>query len=216
MFTGIVGEIGVISALTDSSGERCITVEAPRTTSDLKVGDSVCVCGVCQTVVSRTDREFSVTAVPETLGRSTLGYLRVGSRVNLELSLSVGDRLGGHFVTGHVDTVGRIASKKPEGAGFRLTFEHDPGFSRLVVEKGSVAVDGVSLTVAGVSDGSFSVAVVPHTANATTLGSLKQGDSVNVEFDLIAKHLMRLSDPRGGVSMEMLTRAGFVSGGDEP
>ncbi len=152
--------------------------------------DSVAIDGVCLTVVAHNERTLRFEVVPETLGRSTLGTLRTGSRVNVELSLRLGDRLGGHLVYGHVDATARIIGKEPEGQGHRLSIEIPTALRRYIVEKGYVAVDGVSLTVASVASGSFDVALIPETSARTTLGSKGNGDAVNLEVDPVARYAL--------------------------
>jgi riboflavin synthase alpha subunit len=166
----------------------------------VKVGDSVAIGGVCLTVTEASAGLLSFAAVPETLRRSSLGRLREGGRVNLEPALRAGEPLGGHIVQGHVDGVGRVRASEVEGGGRRLVLEVPPELGRYLVEKGSVAIDGVSLTIADVGPGMASFALVPHTLAATTLGSLAPGDEVNLEVDVVAKHVERLLEERGRLS----------------
>ena len=184
MFTGIVRERGRVAAF---DGSRLV-VEAPGTTAE--VGDSVAVAGVCLTVVETRPLAFDV--VPETLERTTLGSLEPGGEVNVEPALRAGEPLGGHVMQGHVDGVGRVRSVEPEGDGARIWVDAPPEVLRYCVEKGSVAVDGTSLTVATLDDAGFAVALVPHTLAATTLGGLGAGDIVNLEADVLAKYVERL------------------------
>jgi riboflavin synthase len=184
MFTGIVRERGTVVAY---AGGRLV-VEAPETAPAVAVGDSVALAGVCLTVVGRDGARLAFDAVPETLARTTLGGLRPGDGINVEPALRAGDALGGHVVQGHVDGVGRVRSVEPEGAGRRVWLDADV----LAVEKGSVAVDGVSLTVAALDDDGFAVALIPHTLAATTLGALEPGDAVNLEGDVLGKYVERL------------------------
>lgn len=214
MFTGIVRELGVVELLeTTEEGGRLVVV-APQTASRVAVGDSVAVNGVCLTVVERHRSLLRFDAVQETLRRSNLSTLRRGERVNLEEALRVGEPLGGHFVQGHVDTVGRVQRLTPAGNAVVMSVSVEGEWMRYVVAKGSVAVDGVSLTVVDVEPAGFSVWLVPHTRAVTTLGLRQEGDLVNVEFDLIAKYLERLlqSGRKGsaGVSWELLRQAGFM------
>lgn len=183
MFTGIVRELGTV----EEAGER-LRIRAPKTASVAEVGDSVSVAGVCLTTVAAEDGVLVFDVVPETLRRSTLGRLRPDTLVNVEPALRAGDALGGHFVQGHVDGVGRVSAVTDEG----LELEAPTELLRYFVEKGSVAVEGVSLTVAALGESSFTVALVPHTREATTLGALSPGDEVNLEVDMLAKHLERL------------------------
>jgi len=190
MFTGIVRERGRVASLHQAPGGLRFEIDAPETASQLDVGDSVSVSGACLTATAVGNGSFSVTAVPETLSRTTLGRLATGSEVNLETATRAGDPLGGHFVQGHVDAVGRVASFE-DG---RLAVEAAPEILRYCVEKGSIAVDGVSLTIAGLRDGAFEVALIPHTLEVTTLGALEPGDEVNLEVDVLAKYVEKLID----------------------
>jgi len=193
MFTGIVRERGrVLAAERDGDGLR-LRVEAPLTAAGAHPGDSVAVAGCCLTVTAREDAgALEFDAVPETLARTNLGALAAGSEVNLERALRAGDPLGGHFVQGHVDGRGRVASLEPEGEGARLRVELAPELARYCVEKGSLALDGVSLTIAALTEAGVEVALIPFTLEHTTLGSLREGDEVNVEVDLLAKYAERL------------------------
>ena len=197
MFTGIVRELGEVEALEgDEAGVR-LRVRAPETAARSGPGDSIAVNGVCLTATQVVDGELSFDVVRETLGRSTLGRLRQSAGVNVEPALHAGDPLGGHIVQGHVDGVGRVISLEPEGDGKRLVIRVPGKLAHLCVEKGSIAVEGVSLTIADVEGERVSIALVPHTLGATTLGGLRPGDEVNVEADVIAKHVERLLEARG-------------------
>jgi riboflavin synthase len=188
VFTGLVQEIGTVVGL---DGGR-LTISAPQTAARVQTGDSVAVDGVCLTVVARNDPALGFDAVPETLARTALGALEPGDHVNLESALRAGDALGGHYVQGHVDGVGTVRSVRGEGDGRRVAFDGPPELLRHVVEKGSIAVQGTSLTVAGVDDHGFEVALIPHTLAATTLGALAPGDRVNLETDVLAKYVEKL------------------------
>jgi riboflavin synthase len=188
VFTGLVQEVGDVVGF---DGAR-LTIAAPATAAGVQIGDSVAVDGVCLTVVACLESTISFDAVPETLGRTSLGALREGSRVNLEPALRAGDPLGGHYVQGHVDGVGSVRTVEREGDGKRIAFTAPPELLRYVVAKGSIAVQGTSLTVAAVDDGGFEVALIPHTLEATTLGALKPGDDVNLEADVLAKYVEKL------------------------
>ena len=190
MFTGIVRELGAVDALVESEAGARLRVRAPETAAAAAVGDSVSVNGVCLTAVEVDDGLLAFDAVPETLRRSSLGRLDAGSAVNVEPALRAGEPLGGHFVQGHVDGVARVRHTDDEG----LEIEAPPEILRYCVEKGSIAVEGVSLTIASLSEDAFTVALVPHTRAVTTLGALAAGDEVNLEVDLIAKHVERLLD----------------------
>ncbi|HZT16330.1 MAG TPA: riboflavin synthase [Gaiellaceae bacterium] len=192
MFTGLIREIGVVDALDGGESGVRLEIRAPATAGDAAVGDSVSVAGVCLTVVGVDDGTLAFDAVPETLARSSLARLEPGGRVNVEPALRAGEALGGHYVQGHVDGVGTVRSVDREGDGARVWFDAPPGVLRYAVEKGSVAVDGTSLTVAELDDAGFAVALVPHTLAATTLGGLEPGDPVNLEADVLAKYVERL------------------------
>jgi riboflavin synthase len=188
MFTGIVREVGTVDAF---DGSRLV-VAAPETAAGVAVGDSVAVAGVCLTVVKAEEGRLAFDVVPETLSRTALGRLEQGDSVNLERSLRVGDPLGGHVVQGHVDAVGRVRSLEPEEESRRVWVDAPESVVRYCLEKGSIAVDGVSLTVAALDDDGFEVALIPHTLAATTLGRLEPGDEVNLETDVLAKVVERL------------------------
>ena len=188
MFTGLVREVGTVVSMQDGR----LVLEAPQTARDAQLGDSIAVDGVCLTVVACADSTLSFDTVPETLARTSLGALDHGSRVNLEPSLRAGDAMGGHIVQGHVDAVASVRSIDAEGDGRRMWFDAPADLLRYVVEKGSIAVSGTSLTVAGTDGGGFAVALIPHTLAATNLGALKPGDGVNLEVDVLAKYVERL------------------------
>ena len=192
MFTGIVREKGRVAAFERRDGGARITVDAPGTAAVTAVGDSVSVSGVCLTAVEAVDGRMTFDAVAETLRRTALSRLRAADVVNVEPALRAGDPLGGHYVQGHVDGVGRVRAHDPEGDGTRLWIEPPRDLLRYCVEKGSVAVDGVSLTIAELAPEGFAIALVPHTLEATTLGGLRHGDAVNVEVDVLAKYVERL------------------------
>jgi riboflavin synthase len=195
VFTGIVREVGHVVAVEGDDAGLTLRVEAPRTAEGLAVGDSVAVAGVCLTAETVEDGTVRFHAVPETLARTTLARLGPGDQVNVEPALRAGEPLGGHIVQGHVDDLGTVASLVEEGDGARLTIGAADGVLRYCVEKGSVTVDGVSLTVAAVDERGFAVALIPHTREATTLGTIEQGDRVNLEADVLAKYVERLAVP---------------------
>ena len=195
MFTGIVRERGRVASF---DGARLVL----ETSLQAAVGDSVSVDGVCLTVVAGDETTLAFDVVPETISRSTLGNLKPGTVANVEQALRVGEELGGHVVQGHVDGVGRVRTVEPEGDGRRMWFEAAPDVLRYCVEKGSITVSGVSLTVAALEDGAFAVALVPHTLHQTTLGELGPGDEVNIEVDVIGKYVERLLDRPGYASKD--------------
>ena len=189
MFTGIVREVGRVEAVEERDGSVRLVVRAPETAAAATVGDSVLLAGVCLTAVEVADGSVAFDAVPETLRRSTLGRLETGGSVNVEPALRAGDPLGGHIVQGHVDGVGRIRRVDDEG----IEVEAPQAVLRYCVEKGSIAVEGVSLTIAGLGESSFTVALIPHTRDVTTLGGVAEGDDVNLEVDVVAKYVERLA-----------------------
>ncbi|MFD2416184.1 riboflavin synthase [Amycolatopsis pigmentata] len=192
MFTGIVEELGEITRVEQTPGAVRLTVRGPVVTSDARHGDSIAVSGVCLTVVEVGKDEFTVDVVDETLARSRLAKVAVGDRVNLERAAAVGDRLGGHIVQGHVDGTGTLLSRTADGL---TRFTLPETLARYVVEKGSITVDGISLTVASVTNDEFTVALIPTTLELTTLGRAEPGDLVNLEVDVIAKHVEKLTGP---------------------
>lgn len=192
MFTGIVGEVGRVVGCESTDRGRRLRVMAPQTVEDLKVGDSVAVNGICLTAVGVETPFFQVEAMAETLARSNLGGLAEGSSVNLERPLPIGGRLDGHIVQGHIDAAGVVVDIQPEGRSRRVTLSIPDGLERYLVYKGSVAVDGVALTVTAVGQGSFEVALIPHTLEVTTLRNLEVGYRANVEVDILAKYVERL------------------------
>ena len=192
MFTGIVREVGVVIGAEGAAGGKTLVVRAPETAARTGVGDSVSINGCCLTATAIVDEAIAFDAVPETIGRTTLGRLELEVRVNVEPAIRAGEALGGHYVQGHVDAVGRIRSVDDEGEGLRVLLEAPDAVSRYCVEKGSVAVDGVSLTVAALADDGFVVALVPHTLAVTTLSTLRPGQDVNLEADVLAKYVERL------------------------
>lgn len=196
MFTGIIGEVGTVRSTSDTGSGRRLSIQASDTLDALAVGSSVAVAGVCLTVVALGPGHFDVAAVPETLERSSLGALGAGDAVNLERPLVASGRFDGHVVQGHVDAVAIVKSLEGEGESTRMWLDLAPQHLRYVIEKGSVAVDGVSLTVSGLDDHGFEVVLIPHTLQATTFGALAVGDRVNVEVDVLAKYIERLLEAR--------------------
>ena len=192
MFTGIVEELGEIVAVEHGADSAVVRVRGPLVTSDASPGASIAVNGVCLTVVEHDGETFSVDVMAETLSRSSLGSLRAGSRVNLERAMATGGRFGGHIVQGHVDGTGQILARVPGDRWEIVQFTLPPELSRYVVEKGSITIDGVSLTVSALADDTFSVSLIPTTLGLTTLGHKGVGDLVNLEVDVIAKYVERL------------------------
>uniref|UniRef100_A0A832I203 Riboflavin synthase n=1 Tax=Eiseniibacteriota bacterium TaxID=2212470 RepID=A0A832I203_UNCEI len=198
MFTGIVEDIGRVAAIEERPGGRRFWVEAARATEDAAVGDSIAVNGCCLTIVALAPGRFAVEAVPETLARTTIGGWREGERVNLERSMRLDQRLGGHLVAGHVDGVGEVLAVVAEGDGRRVTFRAPAALARFIAEKGSIAVDGTSLTVARVEGDRFEVAYIPHTLAVTTAGAYTPGRRVHLEVDLVARYVARLLEAHAG------------------
>ena len=213
MFTGLIQEIGRVRQVSPRGDGRDLTIAAPETARQLAVGASVAINGACLTVERLSGDAFTCHAGAETLRRTTLGGLRAGDGVNLEPALSAGAALGGHFVQGHVDGVTRLRTRRDEGTTTWLAFELPDELARYVAEKGSIAVDGVSLTVAELPPEAFAVAVIPHTLAHTTLGALGPGAAVNLEVDLLAKYVERMLSARGliraGLTEEYLRQQGF-------
>jgi riboflavin synthase len=209
MFSGIIEDIGRIEKITQE------LIEISSKLSDIKQGDSLAVNGVCLTVRTLTPgKEKSATRVaadisPETVSRTGLGAAKNGDAVNLERALRAGDRLGGHFLTGHVEERGKILSRQKKGNSTLFTFAAGPELIKFIVEKGSVGIDGISLTVASASDENFTVAVIPFTLENTTLGSKKEGESVNIEPDILAKYVDNAINRRGKLTIDFLKENGF-------
>lgn len=204
MFTGIVTALGTIREINPigagpgGNNDMRLVIHAPwPDTASIALGASIACSGCCLTAVELGPDWFAVDASAETLSRTTMGTWRVGSRINLERSLKVGDELGGHIVSGHVDGVGQAVSAVPENASVRWAFRVPADLSRFIAEKGSVAIDGVSLTVNAVNGDTFGVNIIPHTASVTSFGSLKPGDAVNIEIDMLARYVARLTETQG-------------------
>ena len=209
MFTGLIEEVGAIAGITRSGRFIDIAIAAEKVLDGLAIGDSVAISGPCLTVTSRTAKTFTVQAVEETLRRTTLSRLKPGTPVNLERALQLSSRLGGHIVQGHIDGAGRITARRGDKDNTVFAIETEPALERYIVEKGSVSVDGVSLTVASVRRGGFDVSVIAHTLASTTLKDARAGDAVNIETDIIAKYVEKLSNPGGSMTLESLERLGF-------
>jgi len=215
MFTGLIEDLGTLRELRRESNSVRLTVGTAIPVAELRLGDSVAVNGICLTVVDIGKGSFSADVSPETLERSTLGGLTAGCRVNLERALRLSDRLGGHLVSGHVDAIATISERVEDSNAIRFTFRLPAAVNRFVAEKGSVAIDGISLTVNAVTEETFSVAVIPHTLAMTTLQEKKSGDRVNIETDLIARYLARLlgaeeAKPKGDLNFDFLAKHGFL------
>ena len=216
MFTGIVEEMGAVERIQRGAHSAVVQIRARTVLEDLKIGDSVAVNGVCLTVVALQKNGFSADVMHETLDRSTLSALRPGSPVNLERAMAANGRFGGHIVAGHVDGAGTVAGLRRDDNAVWYTIQAPPQVLRYVVEKGSIAVDGISLTVAQVGKDWFSVSVIPHTAAVTALGQRRTGDRVNLECDIVGKYVEKLLQParterrEQGLSREFLAQNGIL------
>jgi len=213
VFTGLIECTGTLVAVRSSGNSAVIELSAPLPESEISVGDSIAVNGACLTVTTFNGGRFFFDASPETISRTSFGSMKSGALLNLERALKMGDRLDGHIVTGHVDATGSLKSRRQSGNSTLLAFSLHPDHCRLLVDKGSVAVDGISLTVAEVAEDSFSVVIIPHTLSKTTLATLSIGSSVNIETDIIGKYIARLSSPhgkKGGLTIEKLAQNGFM------
>ncbi len=213
MFTGIIEEIGHVKSLHRGAKSFTLEVEADVVIQGTQVGDSIATNGVCLTVTSITGHGFTADVMPETVQRTALGELKAGSPVNLERALSLQTRLGGHLVSGHIDGTGRISDRRQDDNALWLTVECDSRLLRYIIEKGSITIQGVSLTVARVDERSFAVSLIPHTQSATTLHAARIGDLVNLENDIIAKYVEKLlgKAPSDAGIMQKLKENGFVS-----
>jgi len=200
MFTGIIEEMGVVKAVERTLAGARLSVLASTVMDDLGIGDSISVNGACLTVVSRDEREFTVDVSTETLSVTSLGRVSAGAPVNLERAMKIHQRIGGHLVSGHVDEVGAVRSRRQDGNTLTITIEASKDVLRYCVPKGSITVDGISLTINELTDRSFGVAIIPHTAKVTTLGLKQIGDTVNLEADLIGKYVERLLQERGQIA----------------
>ncbi len=221
MFTGIIEEIGTVRSVVSGARSCEIFITAKKVLDGTRVGDSIAVNGVCLTVTSMSGGSFTADVMPETLSRTNLGRLRTGDRVNLERAMAADGRFGGHIVTGHIDAVGEIASATRDDNAVRVRVKAPKHVLDLIIGKGSVCIDGISLTVTDVSDADFGVSVIPHTAKETTLLDKRPGDRVNLENDVIGKYVRRLTELSGaaaatkrdtsksGITLEFLEQNGF-------
>ena len=215
MFTGIIEGLGTVTSVRSAGQGKRLTIAADFDLADTKVGDSISVSGACLTAVAIARRQFDVDVSPETLAKSTLGSMRVGERVNLERALRLSDRIDGHLVSGHTDGTGVIASREAAGNAVIVTVAVPEALTRYMIVKGSVAVDGVSLTINRMEADRFSVSIIPHTAALTTVGLKQRGEAVNIEVDMIGKYVEKFlsaqqSRPASGVSMELLAKKGYI------
>ncbi|PLX72937.1 MAG: riboflavin synthase [Desulfuromonas sp.] len=215
MFTGLIEDVGILESISRGDRQAELAIRTGLQTADFSLGESIAVNGVCLTVKAFTGNSFQADVSAETLEKSSLGKVGRGFRINLERALKLSDRLGGHLVTGHVDGLASLLERRQDGNAWRMSFALDGNLARLLVVKGSVAIDGISLTVNEVGADHFSVAVIPHTLAQTTLGELRSGDRVNIETDIIGKYVARLlgrdnATPGEGVSIELLAKYGYL------
>jgi len=221
MFTGIIESVGKVAGIERESEAIRLTIAAGKIAEDVALGDSVAIDGVCLTATGFQPPHVTFDAVYETMRKTTLGALKVGDAVNLERALAVGGRLGGHVVQGHVDGTGRIASIRPVGNSWFVYVDAAPELMRYIVAKGSVAIDGISLTVAEAEDRTLALSIIPHTWDHTTLHDKRAGDPVNIECDILGKYVEKMLGgyiagadrlaERGGVTMDLLARSGYVA-----
>ena len=218
MFTGIILGRGTVVEKRSSGSGMIFSLESDFELTDPEEGESIAVNGVCLTAKNISTGRFTVDVSPESLARTNLGRLSVGSKVNLERALRLSDRLGGHMVSGHVDAVSKVLERRPVGDFVQFTFAVPPGLGKYIIKKGSIAIDGTSLTVNSCNEKSFSIVVIPHTLEVTLLGTLREGDSVNIEVDLIGKYVEKMlqagqDDPQnshGTINPEFLAKHGFM------
>ena len=216
MFTGLIEEIGKIESISKSAKSAVITINAKTVMEDMKLGDSICTNGVCLTVTEFGSDKFSVDVMAESMRRSNLKTLKKGDEVNLERALKLNDRLGGHIVSGHIDGTGKIEAYEKEDNAVWITVSAAPELLKYIIGKGSIAIDGVSLTVAYVDDAAFKVSIIPHTRDVTTLLNKQPGQEVNLECDMIGKYIEKLMNfgsrqaQKSSIDMDFLARNGFL------
>ncbi|MDD4553917.1 MAG: riboflavin synthase [Bacteroidales bacterium] len=212
MFTGIIEEIGIIRSVARGVSSSQLTIDARKVTEDMKTGDSICTDGVCLTVIRFGPDHFIVDVMPETMRRTSIGLLKPGSGVNLERAVRLTDRLGGHLVTGHIDGTGKIIRKWNEDNAVRYSVSAEPGVLKYLIERGSVCLDGISLTVVSVDRNAFGVSLIPHTQSVTTLLNKQAGDLLNIECDIFAKYTEKLihhPSSGGEIDLKFITDHGF-------
>ena len=216
MFTGLVAELGTIKTMKKGAKSYQLTIEADKLAKTLKIGESIAVNGACLTVVAFTEKDFTVDVMPETVRMSTISSYKSGEKVNLEKALRLQDGLDGHIVSGHIEGIGQIIMKKKEDIASLVTIRTPAELTRYIIKKGSIAVDGISLTVTDVTEDTFTVSLIPHTAKETTLGFKNIGDSVNIETDIIGKYVERMlssscnKEKTAGISKKTLFENGFI------
>lgn len=209
MFTGIIEEVGVVKTIKKGTKSATVVIESKKILEDLKIGDSVATNGVCLTVTQISGSMFTADVMNETLSRSSLGQLTIGSKVNLERAMPANGRFGGHIVSGHIDGTGSITNIKREDIAIWYTVKTNAELMRYIIEKGSIAMDGISLTVAKVFQDRFLVSIIPHTAKETILSAKKIGDRVNLENDVVGKYIEKFTQSNEGITKEFLIKHGF-------
>jgi len=210
MFTGIIESLGSVTRMKRKGGDALLEIETPMNLEDVRVGDSIAVNGACLTITRKSTRSFAADVSAETLARTNLALLRAGERVNLEKSLRLNSFLGGHLVLGHIDGIGKIQEKTLKDNGIQFGIDVDASMNRYLVEKGSIAVEGVSLTVNRCEKNRFYVNIIPHTAHTTTLGLKKVADHVNIETDIIGKYVEKFVNREKGIDINFLAEHGFL------
>jgi len=211
MFTGLIESVGKIAELTSRGDYTVITVSSDIPGQELTQGESVSCAGACLTVVEIQEGKFTVEASHETVSRTTINRYKVGSRINLERALKMGDRLGGHLVSGHIDSIGTVEYMKDVGQSIELAVKHSADYDIWVIEKGSISIDGVSLTINATGPGQFKVNIIPHTARHTTLGGLSSGFAVNLEYDLVGKYISKAvqAGTKTGLTIDDIIKSGW-------
>ena len=212
MFTGIIEEMGKVKSIAKGAKSATIEISASKVVEDVRLGDSIATNGVCLTVTQFDKQSFKVDVMAETMRSSTFNHLKVGDYVNLERALKLSDRLGGHLVSGHIDGVGEIINREKEDNAVWLTIKVPLDMTKYMIKKGSIAIDGISLTIQSITSDVLQVSIIPHTSDVTTLLQLKPGQQVNIECDLIAKHtekLLAFNESKKGIDFEYLTKMGF-------
>lgn len=219
MFTGLIEEIGTISGIYKGRNSYEFKIDAQVVLSDTKIGDSICTNGACLTVTKMSNKDFTVDVMSETVDKTTFSLLKIGSKVNLERAMRLSDRLGGHLVSGHIDGIGKISNIKKDDIAWRIDIEASQDVISKMIDKGSITIDGISLTIVEVFKSSFQVSIIPHTAKETTLLSKKVNDTVNLETDMIGKYVLKFLSPskktkdgndKSKVNMNFLLENGFI------
>ena len=209
MFTGLIETVGTLKTNTKTGNYRVLTIESDLPGNEIVIGESIACDGVCLTVISKTTNSFTVEASQESLTKSIIGGYQINSKINLERAMRLGDRLGGHLVSGHVDTIGKITGINKIGASYEIVCAFDKSFDPLIINKGSIAINGISLTVNTTSSGQCSVNIIPHTWQATNLASLSQNSPVNLEFDMLGKYIQKQQLQNNPLTIQKLKESGW-------